>query len=577
MKNILSLRILFAITFLFYHNILSQSFVEEFDEIKTRTFFDVAEFQPGIFKIEDKSTGNIFFKNIFLKKSKDKSEANLVIDLRTIDTSLYSNTYKYWLETPISYPDHIQMPVFDSNYNGLLELYGVYRDSTIPPTSSAHRIYEFNGSNGFNFIFQFPDTVISPPTYSDIEKDSLIDIACRVYTENVGWGIQIQSPDSFGGYPTNVKTVYDTIAGIGFPYYMNLYDVNTDGLSELIYYFGGSDDTIQFGESHHIANYNIDKNKFELVYYFKPPELYTQGYAFGDFDSDGKQNFSAGGMDGKLWVFEHKQGDKYQVNLIDTLEITHAYIMAYSNDLDGNGKPELWIGGDAYIGGVGSTSLFVFEAIDDDSYEIVYQIDIIGVISFFAGNLFTSDLDKDRIDEVILCIDQHVLAFKCNGNEYELLYLKRNELLNQNSIYYSATTADFDSDGYPEIVISMDQQTNFYRRFSRVYKLSKTMEVEIPSLSENMIPKLYPNYPNPFNPETHIKFFIPEEENVKIFICNILGEEIIILLNEKRTRGDYELIWNGKNKLGNDVTSGIYLISLETSTKRFTIKTLLIR
>lgn len=577
MKNILSLKILFAITFLFYQNILSQSFAEELDKIKTRSLFDVEELEPGIFKIEDKSSGNIFFKNIILKKNKDKSEADLVIDLRTIDTSLYSNIYKYWLETPISYAGHVQMLVFDSNYNGLLELYGFCVDSTIPPTASVHRIDEFNGINGFNFIYQFPDTVISPPTYSDIEKDSLIEIACRVYTENVGWGIQIQSPHYLGGYPTNVKTVYDTIAGIGFPYFVNLYDINSDGLSELIYYFGSSDDTIQFGESHHIANYNINKNKYELVYYFKPSELYTQGYAFGDFDSDGQRNFSVGGMDGKLWVLEHKQGNGYQVKLIDTLGVTHAYIMAYSNDLDGDSKPEIWIGGDAYIGGVGSTSLFVLEAIDDDSYEIVYQIDILGVISFFAGNLFTADLDKDGKDEVILCIDQHVLAFKYNVDEYELFYLKRNELLNQNSIYYSATTADFDGDGYPELVVCMDQQTQFYRVFSRIFKLSKTTDVEIPSLSENMIPKLYSNYPNPFNPETHVKFFIPEEENVKIFIYNILGEEIITLLNEKRTRGDYELIWNGKNKLGNDVTSGIYLISLETSTKRFTIKTLLIR
>ncbi len=388
--------------------------------------------------------------------------------------------------------------------------------------------------------------------------------------------MQIQAPDSIGGYPTAVKSVYDTIVGISGAYFLHLFDTDSDNLFEMIYYLICCD-TVPYGLSHQIAKYNIERNKFELVYYHRPPELYTVGYAFGDFDSDGKQNFSIGGMGGKVWIYEHMSGNDYQVNLADSLEITHAYIMTFTNDLDNNGKPELWIGGDNYIGGVGSTSIFLFEASSDDTYEIVYRIDIIGVISFFAGNLLCSDLDKDGEDEVLLCIDQHVLVFKNSGDGYKLYYLKRNELLNQNSVYYSATTADFDNDGYPEIVISMDLEQQFYRRFSRIYKLTKTLGVEENNENVNIEFKLFQNYPNPFNPSTTIGLEINQVSEVLIKIYNILGKEIKLLLDINLPAGEHTVQWDGKDDEGNILPGGVYFIQMTAGDYRQTIKSVLLK
>jgi hypothetical protein len=49
------------------------------------------------------------------------------------------------------------------------------------------------------------------------------------------------------------------------------------------------------------------------------------------------------------------------------------------------------------------------------------------------------------------------------------------------------------------------------------------------------------NYPNPFNPSTSIRFHLPESNHVTLTLYNMLGQEIMTLLNEYRNAGSYEL------------------------------------
>jgi hypothetical protein len=75
-------------------------------------------------------------------------------------------------------------------------------------------------------------------------------------------------------------------------------------------------------------------------------------------------------------------------------------------------------------------------------------------------------------------------------------------------------------------------------------------------LEEGEIPKtynLYENYPNPFNPETKIKFDLPIDNYVMIKVYNILGKEIYTLVNDFKQAGRYLVSFNGSN-----LSSGIY-------------------
>jgi lysyl endopeptidase len=78
----------------------------------------------------------------------------------------------------------------------------------------------------------------------------------------------------------------------------------------------------------------------------------------------------------------------------------------------------------------------------------------------------------------------------------------------------------------------------------------------------NVVPvefKLHNNYPNPFNPETKIRFDIPNSQRVSLKIYNMLGKEIAILVNEVLSTGVYEVNWNAIN-----FSSGTYFYRLET-------------
>ena len=72
--------------------------------------------------------------------------------------------------------------------------------------------------------------------------------------------------------------------------------------------------------------------------------------------------------------------------------------------------------------------------------------------------------------------------------------------------------------------------------------------------------ELKANYPNPFNPTTVIPLEIPAESYVKANIYNILGQEIIVLLEGIQQPGYQHLIWNGTNHHGQQVSSGLYFI-----------------
>ena len=69
---------------------------------------------------------------------------------------------------------------------------------------------------------------------------------------------------------------------------------------------------------------------------------------------------------------------------------------------------------------------------------------------------------------------------------------------------------------------------------------------------------LYQNYPNPFNPATKIRYQLPQESKVIIKIYDILGSEVITLLNEEKQAGVYEVNFDGGG-----LTSGIYFYRLQ--------------
>ncbi len=71
------------------------------------------------------------------------------------------------------------------------------------------------------------------------------------------------------------------------------------------------------------------------------------------------------------------------------------------------------------------------------------------------------------------------------------------------------------------------------------------------------------NYPNPFNPSTTISYQVPEDgQNVRIDIYNIAGQLVRTLVDAPHNAGEYKVVWNGTNGLGQQVSSGVYLFRM---------------
>ena len=71
------------------------------------------------------------------------------------------------------------------------------------------------------------------------------------------------------------------------------------------------------------------------------------------------------------------------------------------------------------------------------------------------------------------------------------------------------------------------------------------------------------NYPNPFNPETVIKFTLPQDAPVSLKIYNILGQVVNTVVDEVLPAGNHAVVWDGKNEQGVDVASGVYFYRIK--------------
>jgi glycosidase len=88
---------------------------------------------------------------------------------------------------------------------------------------------------------------------------------------------------------------------------------------------------------------------------------------------------------------------------------------------------------------------------------------------------------------------------------------------------------------------------------------------------------LHQNYPNPFNPATTIRFELPRTSEIKLRVFNLLGAEVLTLLNERLPAGTHAFNWDGKNASQQQVGSGIYLLRLETGNEVAMRKMVLVR
>lgn len=106
--------------------------------------------------------------------------------------------------------------------------------------------------------------------------------------------------------------------------------------------------------------------------------------------------------------------------------------------------------------------------------------------------------------------------------------------------------------------------------------ITKTLTTSDVSLAPPQ-PRLLQNIPNPFNPSTTIAFEISLESLVNLDVYRADGRWITNLAHRQHTPGSYRVVWNGQDRAGMDVPSGMYFAKLRAAGEQAVVKMILLR
>jgi flagellar hook assembly protein FlgD len=155
----------------------------------------------------------------------------------------------------------------------------------------------------------------------------------------------------------------------------------------------------------------------------------------------------------------------------------------------------------------------------------------------------------------------------------------------------SGTSMLYSFDGEPEslsgrgdvFALQLNPQYSFVLPGGATKRYGFVIEAEVATSSTDPTPspgypnRLRSNYPNPFNPETTIRYDLSTGGDVTLRIYDIAGRVVRTLIEERQTAGQKSARWDGTNDLGQRVSSGVYFCRLTTPGFGETHKLVLVR
>jgi hypothetical protein len=347
-------------------------------------------------------------------------------------------------------------------------------------------------------------------------------------------------------------------------------DINADGYDDLVV-AAPFDDIAAYGRVYVFFGGNpLD---LEPDWYYQSEEefaCYGESVVCGDMNADGYDDF----MVGAPFDLVDKPGRIYIYSGGDTLSTTPDFIyeapnpeaylgrkMVYVSDWNKSEYGMIlagWIDTEEYWNGIlkiSGTSEF-----DSLHSEIIYNTYNPHDQYFFYGFL-QGYLNDDGIKDIAIGANNRDLYFYFGPSAFSC----------PDSIFYNVNfrlgiTIDLNSDGIDEIigrhtalVDSNDSEKTIYIDIYSCRPFPVSINI-IEGDSDLRRPdgfSLKPNYPNPFNNDTNVQFYLPNYAQIKITVHDILGREIALLTDSIYQSGTYTLLWNAQ-----ELSSGVYFIKM---------------
>ncbi|MFH0735124.1 MAG: T9SS type A sorting domain-containing protein [bacterium] len=390
--------------------------------------------------------------------------------------------------------------------------------------------------------------------YRDVNNDNIVDLI--IDNENT-YEAKVLLGNNNGGYIFNQK-LYPYINTDGR--LLAEGDINGDGYTDLIAleFVGEEQYLIRKLINNGLGGFIRDTNSIDI-------KDKTIGSKLIDMDKDGDLDFVFSKQrgiecDAAVIYYNNGKGDFDTLKLFPfsiysqgLADVRQLFVMDYDN----NGLNDF-----AGFSWQSSGMLLLRDSIETFTAH--------GFSSAETSGLFTSgDTDGDNRFDIIIsnfqtCVEcgnlgdvefaviknypDSIIGYYSSFGEY--FYLgKRYEV----GGFIDPLLADVDNDGDLDIIHCSYPTTVTYNH-THIVDVEEEMDVPIDF-------SLLQNYPNPFNGATNIEYYLPKADNVKIYVYNILGEQIKVLVNNYQPAGKHNITFTPLN-----IGSGLYFYKIEYAT-----------
>jgi len=221
---------------------------------------------------------------------------------------------------------------------------------------------------------------------------------------------------------------------------------------------------------------------------------------------------------------------------------------------------------------------FVDMLTDYKNSELSIAIEYQGVI---RGLEIELDYDADMVDILSTRLseiqeDVMITSKKIGQDKFKIVVANLNSgSINSKNNNYVTIPLHFKGNEYQVSSVSLKDIKIAGADGNIVRTLTRESSSEIKAIPTSFA--LQQNFPNPFNPMTEIRFDIPESDYVSLAVYNMMGQKIRTLASGNMTPGYHAIIWDGKNDLGSQVSTGMYFYSIHAGQYKSTKKMLFLK